>query len=128
MNLRVIVTLTNTRQIDLSDVSTGIHPGDLKTLIFAAAKREFGEHDEMRIVSMEEIAGDGDPGGAPPSRLSTKWARALAVADRRPDLFPASVTLSRDRLYNALEQQGYTWDRMVMDWMRREEAPHAPPP
>lgn len=118
MNLRVIVTLTNTRQIDLSDVPTGIHPGDLKTLIFAAAKREFGEHDEMRIVSMEEIAGDGGTEGALPVRPSTKWARALAVAERRPDLLPVSVTLSRDRLYAALEQQGYQWDRMVMDWVR----------
>lgn len=121
MNLRVIVTLTNQRQIDLSDVPTGIHPGDLKTLIFAAAKREFGEHDEVRIVSMEEIAGVDAP--APPARLSTKWARALAVAERRPDLFPASVTLSRDRLYAALEQQGYAWDRMGMEWARGEATP-----
>lgn len=119
MNLRVIVSLTNTRQIDLSDVPTGIHPGDLKTLIFAAAKREFGEHDEMRIVSMEEIASDAPP----PVRPSTKWARALAVAERRPDLFPASVTLSRDRLYGALEQQGYAWDRMGMEWARAEATP-----
>lgn len=120
MNLRVIVTLTNQRQIDLSDVPTGIHPGDLKTLIFAAASREFGEHNEVRIVSMEEVASDAP---TPPARLSTKWARALAVADRRPDLFPASVTLSRDRLYAALAEQGYAWDRMGMEWAGGEATP-----
>lgn len=123
MNLRVIVTLTNTRQIDLSDVPTGIHPGDLKTLIFAAAKEQFGAHDEVRIVSVEEIAGRADAPGK--VRISKKLERALAAAEARPDLFPASVTLSRQRLYDALEQQGYKWDSLTLSWQQKE-APNVP--
>lgn len=58
MKLRVNVSLTNVRQIDIDVEDADIYAGDLKLLIFAAARREFGEHDEMRIVSVEEVIGE----------------------------------------------------------------------
>lgn len=122
IELRVCLALTNKRQIDV-EAEPGIHPGDLKALIFAAARREFGEHDEMRIVSMEEVAGPVDAPGK--VRISKKLERALAAAEARPDLFPVSVTLSRQRLYAALEQQGYRWSGLALTWQRKE-APHGP--
>lgn len=57
IKLRCIVALTNQREIDV-EAEPGIHPGDLKALIFAAAQREFGEHDEVRIVLVEEVVGE----------------------------------------------------------------------
>lgn len=121
LQLRVNLTLTNRRQINV-EAAPGIHPGDLKTLIFATARRDFGEHDEVRIVSVEEVAGPADA----PSRvrISKKLERALSLADQRPDLFPASVTLSRRRLYAALTQQGYRWDGQALTW-QQTEATHA---
>lgn len=120
IKLRCIVALTNQREIDV-EAEPGIHPGDLKALIFAAAKEQFGAYDEVRIVSMEENAGDNPA----PLRVSVKWVRASAVAERHPDLFPASVTLSRYQLYAALAQQGYVWDKLIMEWQRKE-APNVP--
>lgn len=128
MKLRVIVSLIDLRQIDLADVSPGIHPGDLKQLVFVAASREFGEHDEVRIVSVEEMIGaDTTPADDAPSRvrISKKLERALAAAEARPDLFPASVTLSRQRLYDALLHQGYKWDSLTLSWQQKE-APNVP--
>lgn len=119
LQLRVDLTLTNRRQINV-EAAPGIHPGDLKTLIFAAARREFGEHDEVRIVSVEEVAGPADAPGK--VRISKKLERALSLAEQRPDLFPASIALSRRRLYAALVQQGYQWDGQALTWVRREEA------
>jgi len=61
VKLRVVLSLTNTRQIDIDVEDPDIYAGDLKLAIFAAAKREFGEHDEMRIVSVEEVIGEEAP-------------------------------------------------------------------
>lgn len=55
MKLRINVSLTTVRQIDIEVDDPDIYAGDLKQLIFTAARREFGEHDEMRIVSVEEV-------------------------------------------------------------------------
>ena len=57
MKLRVSVKMTNVRQFEVEVADPDLYAGDLKVLIFAAAKREFGEHDEMRIVSVEEVIG-----------------------------------------------------------------------
>lgn len=58
MKLRVSVKMTNVRQFEVEVADPDLYAGDLKVLIFAAAKREFGEHDEMRIVSVEEVIGE----------------------------------------------------------------------
>lgn len=58
MKLRVSVKMTNVRQFEVEVADPDLYAGDLKVLIFAAAKREFGEHDEMRIVSFEEVIGE----------------------------------------------------------------------
>lgn len=60
MKLRVNVKMTNVRQFDIEVDDPDIYAGDLKVLIFAAAQREFGEHDEMRIVSVEEVIGEAE--------------------------------------------------------------------
>lgn len=60
MKLRVNLSLTNVRQIDVAVDDPNIYTGDMKALIFAAAKRELGEYDEIRIVSVEEIIGAED--------------------------------------------------------------------
>ena len=51
--------MTNVRQFDIEVDDPDMYAGDLKVLIIAAAQREFGEHDEMRLVSVEEVIGEG---------------------------------------------------------------------
>ena len=60
MKLRVNVRMTKVHQFDIEIDDPDMYAGDLKVLIFAAAKREFGEHDEMRIVSVEEVIGEAE--------------------------------------------------------------------
>jgi len=107
----------------LQERLAAIDPADLKMLTFAAARRDFGEYDEIRIVSMEEVVGaDTTPADDAPSRVrvSKKLERALAIAGQRPDLFPVSVTLSRRRLYDALTHQGYRWSGLTLTWQQME--------
>ncbi|TXH52966.1 MAG: hypothetical protein E6Q97_14165 [Desulfurellales bacterium] len=57
MTLRVNVALTDYRQVDV-DADRSVHPSDLKALIDAAVRREWGDHDEIRVVIIEEVIGE----------------------------------------------------------------------